>query len=82
MSPNYAHFAGPQAIHRILFEGNLKTMKVERRRLPEPNARVLEEINQEVVRQEIMIVDDAADHADVWDDDDDGMDADDGGGDD
>jgi senataxin len=57
-------------------------MKVERHRLPEPNARVLEEINQEVVRQEIMNVDDAADHADVGDDDDDGMDADDGGDDD
>jgi senataxin len=57
-------------------------MKVERHRLPEPNARVLEEINQEVVRQETMNVDDAADHADVGDDDDDGMDADDGGDDD
>jgi senataxin len=72
----------PKPLTAFFAEDNLKTMKVERRPPPELNARVLEEINQEVVRQELMNVDDAADHADAGDDDDADMDADDGGGDD
>ncbi|AQK62887.1 putative helicase MAGATAMA 3 [Zea mays] len=75
-------FKVPKPLTAFFAEDNLKTMKVERRPPPELNARVLEEINQEVVRQELMNVDDAADHADAGDDDDADMDADDGGGDD
>lgn len=72
----------PKPFSTFFAEDNLKAMKVEKHPLPEPNAQVLEEINQEVVRQELMNVNDAADHADVGDDDDAAMDADDGGGDD
>ena len=72
----------PKPFITFFGEDNLKAMKVEKYPLPVPNAQVLEEINQEVVRQELMNVDDAADHADAGDDDAAAMDADDGGGDD
>ncbi|XP_066368260.1 probable helicase MAGATAMA 3 isoform X2 [Miscanthus floridulus] len=75
-------FKVPKSFTTFFGEDNLKAMKVEKYPLPVPNAQVLEEINQEVVRQELMNVDDAADHADAGDDDDAAMDADDGGGDD
>lgn len=69
----------PKPFTTFFAEENLKTMKVEKNPL---YAQVFEEINEEVVRQELMNVDAAADHADAGDDDDVAMDADDGGGDD
>lgn len=72
----------PKPFTTFFAEENLKTMKVEKNPQSEPYAQVLEEINEEVVRQELMNVEDAADHADAGDDDDAAMDADDGGGDD
>ena len=58
----------------------LKTMKVEQEPQSEPNAEASEEINAEIVRKELMNVNDVADNADEGVDDYGAMDAEDGGG--
>uniref|UniRef100_A0A0A9D536 DNA2/NAM7 helicase-like C-terminal domain-containing protein n=1 Tax=Arundo donax TaxID=35708 RepID=A0A0A9D536_ARUDO len=76
------YFKAPKPFTAFFAEDKLKTMKVERLPPQLVHAQALEAINEVVVGQELMDVDPAADQADGGDDDDAGMDADDGGGDD
>ncbi|WVZ85631.1 hypothetical protein U9M48_032532 [Paspalum notatum var. saurae] len=74
------YFKVPKPFTAFFADNNLKTMEVEK---PKPSAEAREAMNNDVVRQELMDVNAAADQADAGDDDDDvAMDGDDGGCDD